>query len=117
MEAIALGPDDGERVPRGERFHRILCALDAFEAVDMRFAPGFEGVTPHVHPDHVDAFYVLAGEAEFTLAGRSFRAPAGSFVAAPPGVEHGFRNAGEVELRMLNVTAPNAGFTEWIRGH
>lgn len=117
MDGIGLGPQDGERIPRGERHHRILCELEEFEAVDMRFGPDFEGVSPHTHDDHVDAFYVLEGVAEFTVAGRTLRAPAGSFVAAPIGVEHGFRNAGEGELRLLNITAPNSGFCEWMRGH
>ena len=39
----------------------------------------------------------------------------GSFVAAPPGVVHGFRNAADTELRMLNVHAPNVGFAERLR--
>ena len=60
---------------------------------------------------------MLAGEAEFEIDGDVFRAGPGSFVAAPPGVLHGFRNAGGVELRMLNIHAPNVGFAErlaWV---
>jgi mannose-6-phosphate isomerase-like protein (cupin superfamily) len=34
-------------------------------------------------------------------------------VLAPPGVEHGFRNAGSVPVRMLNIHAP-AGFDRRI---
>ena len=112
---MALGPEGGEHVARVERHHRILCELPQFEAVELRFAPGFEGVDPHVHADFVDAFYVLAGEAEFLVGDDTFRAEAGSFVAAPPGVRHGFRNAGDTELRMLNVHAPNVGFAEGLR--
>jgi mannose-6-phosphate isomerase-like protein (cupin superfamily) len=33
----------------------------------------------------------------------------GTFVLVPPGVEHGFRNAGDRPVRMLNIHAP-AGF-------
>jgi mannose-6-phosphate isomerase-like protein (cupin superfamily) len=43
------------------------------------------------------------------------RAGPGSYVAAPVGVVHGFRNAGDGELRMLNVHAPNTGFAERLR--
>jgi mannose-6-phosphate isomerase-like protein (cupin superfamily) len=32
------------------------------------------------------------------------------------GTVHGFRNAGERELRLLNLTAPNTGFAEGLRG-
>jgi mannose-6-phosphate isomerase-like protein (cupin superfamily) len=112
---VALGPDGGERVERPERHHRILGELPQFEIVELRFAPDFKGVGAHKHDDFVDSFYVLAGEAEFEIDGVVFRAGPGSFVAAPPGVLHGFRNAGGVELRMLNIHAPNVGFAARLR--
>jgi mannose-6-phosphate isomerase-like protein (cupin superfamily) len=37
-------------------------------------------------------------------------------VAAPAGVVHGFRNAGDSELRLLNIHAPYVGFAERLRG-
>ena len=58
---------------------------------------------------------MLEGEAEFTVDGETFRAGPGSYVAAPIGVEHGFRNAGDGELRLLNVHAPNTGFAQRLR--
>ena len=58
---------------------------------------------------------VLAGEAEFTVGEEVFRTGPGSYVAAPIGVVHGFRNAGDGELRMLNVHAPNTGFSQRLR--
>lgn len=112
---VALGPEGGEHVERVARHHRILCELQQFEAVELRFGPDFEGVDPHLHDDFVDAFFVVAGEAEFVVGADTFRAEAGSFVAAPPGVRHGFRNAGETELRMLNIHAPNVGFADGLR--
>ncbi len=112
---IVLGHDGGEHVPRGPRRHRILGELPELEVIELAFGPDFEGVPAHVHDDHVDAFYVLEGEVEFTLAGRTVRAGAGSYVAAPTGVSHGFRNAGAGELRMLNVHTPNTGFAERLR--
>ena len=113
---VALGSEGGEHVRRSARHHRILAELPQFEAVELRFGTEFEGVDPHTHADFVDAFYVLAGKAEFRVGVEVFRAEPGSFVAAPPGVVHGFRNAGDSELRLLNVHAPNAGFAEELRG-
>ena len=113
---VALGPEGGERVPREERHHRILAELPQFELIETRFGPEFEGVDPHTHNDHVDSFYVLAGEAEFQVGDDVFRAGPGSFVAAPAGVTHGFRNASDSELRLLNIHAPNVGFAERLRG-
>jgi mannose-6-phosphate isomerase-like protein (cupin superfamily) len=112
---IAIGPEGGEHTVRGERHHRILGELDEFEVIELRFAPDFEGVDPHSHEDHVDSFYVLAGEAEFLVGDHTFRVGAGSFLAAPVGVAHGFQNVGGTELRMLNVHAPNVGFAERLR--
>lgn len=116
MDGIAIGPEGGEKVVRAARHHRILAELPELEAVELRFGPEFEGVDPHSHSDHVDSFYVLAGEAEFTVAGEVVRAGPGSYVAAPIGVEHGFRNAGDGELRLLNVHVPNVGFAQRLRG-
>lgn len=114
-EGIALGPGEGERLTRGDRYHRILAELPPIEVIEVRFGPEFEGVEPHAHDDHVDSFYVLEGEAEFTVGDATFRAPPGSWVAAPIGVRHGFRNAGDGELRMLNIHAPNVGFAGRLR--
>ena len=115
MEGIAHGPDGGERVVRAARHHRILAELPELEAIELRFGPDFEGVDLHAHSDHVDSFYVLEGEAEFTFGDDVFRAGPGSSVAAPVGEPHGFRNAGDGELRLLNVHAPNVGFAQRLR--
>jgi mannose-6-phosphate isomerase-like protein (cupin superfamily) len=112
---VVIGPEGGEHAVRGERHHRILGELPQFEIVELRFGPDFEGVDSHSHADFVDAFYVLAGEAEFLVGEETFRAGAGSFVAASPGLTHGFRVVGESELRMLNVHAPEVGFAESLR--
>ncbi|HET8741641.1 MAG TPA: cupin domain-containing protein [Gaiella sp.] len=112
---VVLGPEGGELVDRGDRHHRILGELSEFEIVELRFGPDFEGVDPHVHADFVDSFYVLAGEAEFVVGDETVRAGPGSFVAAPAGLAHGFRNVGGSELRLLNVHAPNVGFAEALR--
>lgn len=115
MEGILAGPDEGEKVSRGPRDHRILAELPELEVVELRFGPDFEGVDPHTHDDHVDSFYVLDGEAEFVIGDETVRLGPGSYVAAPIGVVHGFRNVGDRELRMLNLHAPNVGFAERLR--
>ena len=83
--------------------------------VESVFEPGWEGVDPHVHDDHTDSFYVLEGEVEFLVNGEWRRGGPGSFFSAPPGVEHGFRIAGEQPIRVLNVHAPNVGFVAGMR--
>ena len=112
---IAIGAEGGEHVPRGPRHHRILCELPELEVLELRFGPDFAGVPPHTHGDHTDTFYVLEGEAEFTVGDEVVRAGPGSYVAAPLGVTHGFRNAGGGELRLLNIHAPGNGFADRVR--
>ena len=67
----------------------------------------------HVHDGEDDAFYILDGEMTFVIGEEEVAAPPGTFVLAPPGIEHGFRNDGDVPVRMLNIHAP-AGFDRRI---
>jgi len=78
-------------------------------------SPGHTGPRPHVHREHVDAFYVLEGELEFFLAGETLTVAAGSFVAAEPGVVHTFANRGPGRARFLNLHAPGMRFDEYFR--
>ena len=103
MSGIAIPPDGGETVDRGSSHFRVLAELPQFEVIEVWFEPGAGNVAPHVHDDHVDSFYVLAGRVEFTVGAEVFEAGPGSYVAAPAGVEHGFRNTGDTDLRMLNA--------------
>jgi mannose-6-phosphate isomerase-like protein (cupin superfamily) len=67
----------------------------------------------HTHGGEDDAFYILEGELTFTFGGERAVAGPGTFVLVPPGVEHGFRNDGSLDVRMLNIHAP-AGFDRRI---
>jgi mannose-6-phosphate isomerase-like protein (cupin superfamily) len=115
MDGILLGQGEGEKVARAHRHHTILAELPELEVIELSFGPDFEGVDPHSHPDHVDSFYVLEGEAEFVMGDEVVRVGPGAYVAAPIGVVHTFRNVGEGELRMLNVHAPTGGFADRLR--
>jgi quercetin dioxygenase-like cupin family protein len=103
---------EGERV--GSRGHRVLAELPEIEALELSYEPDFEGVDPHTHPDHADSFYVLEGEVEFFLDDAWHRAGPGTFLSAPPGIEHGFRPCG-TSFRLLNFHTPNVGFIEQLR--
>jgi mannose-6-phosphate isomerase-like protein (cupin superfamily) len=77
-----------------------------------------EGPSPplHVHPRHVESFYVLEGELTFTVDGRTVPAPAGTWVQVPPGVPHTFAPAGTDRLRFLNLHTPGCGYGAFLRG-
>ena len=56
---------------------RALCEHPALDATWSRYDAGERGPDPHVHHEHVDAFYVVEGELEFLVGSELMRAPAG----------------------------------------
>jgi quercetin dioxygenase-like cupin family protein len=113
-DAIVTPPGGGERFERENRVVTIVGDLPQLSAIAIEFDSSFE-VPPHRHGDHVDAFYVLEGEVEFTVGEDVIRAGPATFVAAPPGTLHGFRAADGGRARVLNLHAPDAGFADSIR--
>jgi quercetin dioxygenase-like cupin family protein len=114
-EAVFTTPPDAETLDHGTSIHRVLCDLPQLTAIDMTFLPEFEGVDPHTHHDHVDAFYVLEGQVEFRIGDEPRIAGSGTFIAAPRNSVHGFRNADADPIRLFNVHAPPAGFIDRLR--
>jgi thiamine-phosphate pyrophosphorylase len=100
-------PPGGAVVTRGEDV-----SLPQIDWLFGSWAPGRRPVAPHTHAAHTDVFYVLGGTMEFRLGDGTAQVPAGSCVAAPPLLVHGFRNPGAEEARFLNLHAPGV----WARG-
>jgi quercetin dioxygenase-like cupin family protein len=116
-DAVFASPDTAETLRGDVRTHSILCDLPQLSVIDMTFQPEFEGVDPHTHADHVDAFYVLEGQIDFRAGDESHIAGPGTFFAAPRNSVHGFRNADDQPIRLLNLHAPPAGFVDRLREH
>lgn len=114
-DAVFTDPADAETIEHEASRHEVLCDLPQLTAIDMTFQPQFEGVDPHTHQDHVDAFYVLEGQVEFRVGDEPRVAGPGTFVAAPPDSVHGFRVAGPEPIRFLNLHAPPGGFVDRLR--
>jgi quercetin dioxygenase-like cupin family protein len=112
VDAVALGPGEGERINE-----RIVVKLEApqISVNEVDVGPDFVGPGSHFHKEHVDAFYVLEGTLEFINGDQTVRADAGSSVAVPPGIVHGFTNAGPGRARYLNIHAPDGRFIEYLR--
>src|SRR5215210_3543639 len=112
MEAVVLGAGEGERLNE-----RIVVKLEAAQISvnEVHVGPGFEGDGPHFHREHVDAFYIIEGALEFINGEETVRAEAGTTVAAPPGVVHGFRNPDQAPAAYLNIHAPDGRFIEYLR--
>ena len=77
----------------------------AFAVAEDRSAPGF-GPPPHVHEREDEAFYVLEGEYAFGSDEGEVRAGPGTFVFAPKGRLHWWRNVGDGPGRHLELFVP-----------
>jgi mannose-6-phosphate isomerase-like protein (cupin superfamily) len=110
-EPIVVPPGEGHRVGNVEFLARTK-DTPRFTFGIIEIAAG-RVLEQHVHDGEDDAFYILSGEMTFEFGERRAAAPPGTFVLAPSGVEHGFRNDGDVPVRMLNIHAP-AGFDRRI---
>jgi mannose-6-phosphate isomerase-like protein (cupin superfamily) len=64
------------------------------------------GVLPHVQHREDESFYVLEGEYEFMIEGRTIRAGASSLLYVPKGTLHAHKNVGEGAGRMLVSQTP-----------
>jgi quercetin dioxygenase-like cupin family protein len=78
----------------------------AFSLHERHVPAGGRRPPAHVHPDRTEAFWVLAGTAEFELDGQPVQAGAGSFVLVPGGVAHTFGAGPDAPAHVLVLHAP-----------
>jgi quercetin dioxygenase-like cupin family protein len=117
-EPVLVPPRGGEVVgDTPDRRVEILSDHEALNATWSRFGPHREGADLHIHREHTDLFYVLAGELTVRLGidDDAVVVPAGTLVRVPPHVVHGFRNGSDAELRYLNLHAPGRRFADYLR--
>lgn len=115
-QAVLLGPGEGELLAGPRRKIYVRFEAPEYEVLEFFCEPGFGPVDPHVHDDHTDSFFVLEGEVEFTIGEEIVRAGPGTWVAAPPGVRHGFSVPSPDGAHFLNIHAPGNGFIGRMRG-
>jgi mannose-6-phosphate isomerase-like protein (cupin superfamily) len=108
---VVVPPGEGHRIGNVEFLARTAdTPRFTFGIIDI--APGRE-IEAHVHEGEDDAFYILDGVLTFSFGDEEVDATPGTFVLAPAGIDHGFRNARDEPVRMLNIHAP-AGFDRRI---
>jgi mannose-6-phosphate isomerase-like protein (cupin superfamily) len=110
--------EEGEVITdKPERTIRILADLPELVLTWTRYVSGEEGPGPHIHKEHLDAFYILTGELVFRVGPdlEPVTARPGTFLAAPPEVVHTFKNEGPDEATWLNFHAPSGGFAAFLR--
>lgn len=110
-EVSIVAPDGGELIDLGPARIRILedggTTGHRLGAAEITLAPRSPGPPQHRHARHDEGFYVVRGEAEFTVGTATHRAPAGTMVTVPPGAPHSFANPGDEPLVMLNTFTPD----------
>jgi mannose-6-phosphate isomerase-like protein (cupin superfamily) len=110
---IVVPPGGGTTFPRPDTGGAVTIKL-AREATggaitvweSHRSTGDTRGPGVHSHPGFDEMFYVLAGEYEFTAAGRRFAAPAGTFVFLPRGMFHTFVSTGAADGSLLGFGVP-----------
>jgi quercetin dioxygenase-like cupin family protein len=107
-------PDGGERLEHAVRTITVRAAQPQLCFLEFEARRGFGPIDPHEH-DGIDSFYILDGDLGLWADGAEQLFEPGSFVAAPPHVEHGILRV-EEPVRFLNFHAPDDGFAAFIRG-
>lgn len=92
----------GELVTRKVASERTGGAYSLFEVVSQPQG----GPPPHIQHREDEAFYVLEGEYEFLVEGRTLRMPTGSLLYVPKGNLHAHKNVGEGTARLLVSQTP-----------
>jgi mannose-6-phosphate isomerase-like protein (cupin superfamily) len=77
----------------------------AYSLFEVASQPG-TGPPLHVQHREDEAFWVLSGEYEFLIEGRTTRTSAGSLIYVPRGTLHAHKNVGEEPGRMLVTHTP-----------
>lgn len=84
------------------------------DAVRIFPRPGSEPGKPHYHARHADSVYLLEGDLQFRIDGRTVIGRAGSLIVAPRGAVHAFPVAISSPARFLNMHTPG-GFDRYLR--
>jgi mannose-6-phosphate isomerase-like protein (cupin superfamily) len=104
-----------EVLERPGRRATVLVAREELVLFEFEMEPRTDGAGPHIHKRHVDSFYVLEGDLEVMVDGKTLHAGPGELVHAPPQVVHSFKNSSGSRLRLLNMHTPGMRFDEYMR--
>ncbi|OKH59473.1 cupin domain-containing protein [Scytonema sp. HK-05] len=111
------GNDNLVVTPTGEgRSYSVVGDIYTFKAVGEDtggaystfefFIPPQNGSPPHIHWREDETFYILEGELFFQVGDQEIVLSAGSFVHAPKGVPHCFKNMGTTPAITLTTAIP-----------
>jgi len=101
----------GETWTAGGADFRLLADGSAVDGrwglVQCSLAPGWSGPPQHIHREHDESFFILAGTVRFTSGRDELLATPGALVTAPIGDPHTFANADDqAPARLLCTVTP-----------
>jgi mannose-6-phosphate isomerase-like protein (cupin superfamily) len=111
MSIPIINPTDGATLAAGRMTIRILedggLTGHRLGIVEITVPPKLAGPPQHVHREHDETFYVLAGTPSFTCGTDTVTATPGTLVVAAPGTPHTFANPGDVPAVILCTITPD----------
>jgi quercetin dioxygenase-like cupin family protein len=111
MDAIVLNQEELPRFGNTYEFEGAQHHTGvSFIWVDM---PPGDRIRLHDHP-YQEIFIIQEGIATFTVGGATLEAPAGRVVIVPAGVPHAFVNAGDRQLRQVDIHVSPQIITRWL---
>lgn len=86
-----------------------------FSLIDEVWSPAFR-VPAHYHKEHAETFYIISGQVEWTVGGRTEVLKAGDLVHIPAYTVHAVRVVGDEDMHTLMVSQPG-GFEahQWLQ--
>jgi mannose-6-phosphate isomerase-like protein (cupin superfamily) len=72
-----------------------------------------DGVSLHRHP-YAETFVVRKGRVSLMIGDETVEGREGQIFVVPPGVPHGFKNAGPGPLEMIDIHESGKFITEWL---
>ncbi len=106
-ESDSMGSKEYERVYDGDgsiRYHPFFSEQSRLP-INMQVWELDPGVSEgsHTHDDLEEVYYFVAGSGVMWADGTEVPVAAGDAVLAPPGCDHGFRNTGDVPLKLVLI--------------
>jgi quercetin dioxygenase-like cupin family protein len=86
----------------------------AFVEMEFVLPPGCVPPPPHVHPQQIEEYEVLAGRFDVVVEGRWRTLAPGESASVPVGALHTFRNRSGETVRVRNRHSPAMRFEEFI---
>ena len=114
---IHVPPTEGERADLPGLGTRYIVRSDQtdgrFALVEHTIPPRGLAAPVHTHTNEDEYSYVLSGRMGAMVGDEVVEAGPGEFVTKPRGIRHAFWNAGEEEVRLLELISPG-GFDQYF---